>query len=180
MTDEIELVLITADKYTKVPLRASNLTTPKARFTNELSLEQQMQLAELREKFRQNEHGSDTPVALWDALNVAEQMQLVNLGVHYVEQLANFKDHEIYKLGNGGEDLVKRARRHMDGKRPDKSDDFERQMSALMDARQKETARADEMEKRYLEMQARLAALETEPTKKKPGRPPRRAGVQEE
>lgn len=180
MCDEIELVLIKTDKYTTVPLRASNLSDPKAPFHNELSLDQQIKLAELRERFRKNEHCGDTAIALWDALNVSEQMQLVNSGILYVEQLAAYQEHEIYKLGNGGAELVKRAQRHMAAKKPSKQEDFENQMLALVEARKGESARADEMERRYLEMQERLAAIEAgEPEKRGPGRP-RKSGVQKE
>lgn len=180
MCDDIELVLIKCDKYTTVPLRASNLTDPKAPFYNELSIEQQVALAELREKFRKNEHGGDTPIAVWDALNVSEQMQLINMGVMYVEQLASYKEHEIYKLGNGGAELVKRAQRHLAAKRPNKQEEFEAQMFSLVEARKAEQARADEMELKYLELQERLAAIESagaDIVKQAPGRKP---GVQKE
>lgn len=181
MCDEIELVLIKTDKYTTVPLRASNLTDPTAPFHNELSLDQQIALAELREKFRKNEHGADTPIANWDALNINEQMQLVNMGVMYVEQLASYKEHEVYKLGNGGAELVQRAQRHIAAKRPSKQEDFENQMLALVEERKAEKARADELERRYFEMQERLAAIEStgnEIVKRAPGRP-RKPGVQQ-
>jgi len=179
MTDEIELVKIKADKFTTVPLRASNLSDPKARFHNELSIEQQMQLAELRERFRKNEHGSDTPIAMWDALSVGEQMQLVNFGVMYVEQLAAFPEHEYYKLGNGGAELVKRAQRHVGGKVPSKQEEFEKSMSIVMQARAEDKARADAAEAKYFALQERLAALESSSeAPKKRGRP-FKAGVQE-
>ena len=176
MTDEIELVLITADKYTTVPRRASNLSNPKAPFYNELSVEQQVQLAELRERFRKNEHGSDTPIAMWDALSAGEQRQLINFGVLYVEQLAAYPEHEYYKLGNGGAELVKRAQRHIGGKVPNKHEEFEKNMNALLSAKADEAARADAAEKAMYAMQERLAALET--NKPKRGRPAK-PGVQE-
>lgn len=159
MSDDIEIVEIKADKFTTVPLRASNLTDPTAPFYNELSLDQQIALADLRERFRKNEHGADTPIASWDALNVGEQAQLVNMGILYVEQLAAYKEHEYYKLGNGGAELVKRAQRHIGAKTPNKQEDFERQMQSLLSERAKEREERAEMEKRMFEMQAQLAKL---------------------
>lgn len=135
MSDDIELVIVKIDKLTAVPLRASNLTNPKAPFYNELSLEQQVALAQLRENFRKNEHGGDTSIATWDALNVGEQGQLISMGILYVEQLVAYKEHEYYKLGNGGAELVKRAQRHIAAKAPNKQEDFERQMSAITSER---------------------------------------------
>ena len=184
MCDEIELIKIRVDKFTTVPLRGSNLTNPKAKFHNELSIEQQTQLADLRERFRKNEHGSDTPIPMWEALTPGEQYQLMAAGVHYVEQLANYKEHEIYRLGNGGEDLVKRAQRHISGKKPNREEDFARQMSAIIEARQADAAKAEEREKRYLEQEAKIAAMEKalaakEEPRNRGGRP-RKAGVQEE
>lgn len=182
MSDNIELVLIKADKFTTVPLRASNLDNPKVPFYNELSIEQQTQLAELRERFRKNEHGGDTPIAMWDALSVGEQMQLVNMGVMYVEQLAAYKDHEYYKLGNGGAELVKRAQRHIEAKTPNKQEEFEKNMAVLLEAKTAERERADAAEKAMFALQERLAALESgEPAKRKPGRPARipTPGIQE-
>jgi len=176
MTDEIELVLIQPDKYTRVPLRASNLSDPKARFYNELSIEQQVQLAELRERFRKNEHGADTPIAMWDALNAGEQMQLINMGVLYVEQLAGYKEHEYYKLGNGGEELVKRAQRHIGAKTPNKQEEFEKQLNAILAEKAAERAAREDMEKKYLEMQQQIAQLTDSKAKTKA---PKTAGVQE-
>lgn len=180
MSDDIELVLIKTDKFTTVPLRASNLTDPKVPFYNELSIQQQIELAELRERFRNNQHGSDTPVAMWDALAVNEQMQLINMGVMYVEQLAAYKEHEYYKLGNGGKELVERAQRHVGAKKPNKQEEFEKNMAVLLEAKSEEKARADAAEKSLYEMQQRLAALEGAEPKRRPGRPPAAApGVQE-
>lgn len=182
MTDNIEIVLIKADKFTTVPLRASNLDDPKAPFYNELSLEQQIALADLRERFRKNEHGADTPITMWEALSSNEQHQLVQMGVLYVEQLAAYKEHEYYKLGNQGPELVKRAQRHLEAKKPNKQEDFERNMAALLADKAVERERADAAEKAMFEMQERLAALESgNPAKRGPGRPARvpTPGVQE-
>lgn len=176
MTDDIELVVIQTDKYTKVPLRASNLSDAKVRFTNELSIDQQVQLADLRERFRKNEHGSDTPIAMWDALNAGEQMQLVNMGVLYVEQLAGYKEHEYYKLGNGGADLVKRAQRHVGSKTPNKQEEFERQMASILAEKEVEKSAREDMEKKYLAMQEQIAELTKSQAKT---RTPKTAGVQE-
>lgn len=178
MSDEIELVLITTDKFSKTPLRASCLSDPKRKFHNELSVAQQVQLAELRERFRKNEHGSDTPIGLWDALSTTERAQLVAMGVHYVEQLAAYQEHELYKLGNGGAEWVKRAQRHVAAKSPNKQEEFEKQMASLLEAKAAEKARADEMEAKYFAMQERLAALESGTPKGK--KVPVKAGVQEQ
>lgn len=173
MCDDIELVLIKTDKFTTVPLRASNLTDPKAKFYCELSIAQQTQLADLREKFRKNEHGSDTPIGMWPALNAAEKHQLTSMGVLYVEQLAAYQDHEHYKLGNGGSELVKRAQRHIGSKLPNKQEEFEKTMNSLIAAQSEERKLREDAEARYLELQERLAALETSPAGKtkapKPG-----------
>ena len=159
MTDDIEIVMIKVDKYTTTPLRASNLSDPSAKFHNELSLEQQIALADLRERFRKNEHGSDTPVASWDSIDGNTQHQLITAGILYVEQLAAYKEHEYYKLGNGGAELVKRAQRHIAAKTPNKQEDFERQMNAIVTERAKEREEREAMEKRMFEMQAELAKL---------------------
>ena len=177
MTDEIELVKIKADKFTTVPLRASNLTDPKAPFHCELSIEQQTALAPLRERFRKNENATDTPIVQWEALNAGEQVQMMAAGVLYVEQLAAYQEHEYYKLGNGGAELVKRAQRHTGSKVPNKQEEFESKMNEIIAARAEETVRANEAEKKYLELQQRLAALESD--KPKRGRPPLTPGVQE-
>lgn len=189
MRDDIEIILIKTDKFSTVPLRASNLSDPTAPFNCELSREQQIALAELRERFRKNEHGCDMPIANWDCLNVSEQMHLINMGVLYVEQLAAYQDNEIYKLGNGGAELVKRAKRFVEAKQPNKQEDFERQMQEILNARSAEKARADEAERRYFEQQQEIAELKKMVAagsavgdaveKRRPGRPPK-AGVQQE
>lgn len=177
MTDEIELVIITNDKYTKVPLRASNLSDPTKPFCNELSIPQQIQLADLRERFRKNEHGSETPVGLWDALNSGEKHRLIAMGILYVEQLAAYQEHELYKLGNGGRELVDRAKRHVAGKKPNIQEEVEKNMAALLEAKMAESERAAELERKYLELQERLAAMEAGSPKR--GKAPK-PGIQEE
>lgn len=174
--EEIELAVIQVDKLTKVPFRCSSLTYPKRKFTNELSVPEQISLAELRERFRKNEHGADTPIANWDALNASEMAQLMQIGIYYVEQLAAYQEHEYYRLGNGGAELVKRAQRHVGAKAPNKQEEFEKSMATLLAAKAEERERADVAEKRMYEMQERLAALEA--PKRGPGRPPK-AGIQE-
>jgi len=174
MSDEIELVLFTTDKFSKTPLRASCLNDPKRKFHNELSLQQQVQLAELRERFRKNEHGGDTPIGLWDALSSTERGQLIAMGVLYVEQLAAYQEHEVYKLGNGGAEWVKRAQRHIQAKQPNKQEEFEKQLASVLEAKAAEKARADDMEAKYFAMQERLAKLEAPKAKQ-----PKTAGVQE-
>lgn len=179
MCDEIELVKIKTDPYSVAVLRASCLSDESREFHCELSVAQQVQLAELREKFRKNEHGSDTPIILWEALNTTERHKLVTLGVYYVEQLAAYKEHEYYKLGNGGAELVKRAQKFVQGKLPNKQDEFERNMSVILAEREKERQAREEAERKMYEMQERLAALEGGAPKRK-GRQPRKAGIQEE
>ena len=176
MSDEIELVLFTTDKFSKTPLRASCLSDPGRKFYNELSTQQQIQLAELRERFRKNEHGGDTPISLWDALSTTERGQLVAMGILYVEQLAAYQEHEVYKLGNGGAEWVKRAQRHVAGKVPNKQEEFEKQMASLLSEKAAERERADDMERKYFEMQKQIAELTESKAKTKA---PKTAGVQE-
>ena len=157
--DEIEIVLFHTDKYSKTPVRASCLSDPTRPFHCELTVEQQVLLAPMREKFRKNEHGSDTPIALWDAINTSERAKLGTLGLHYVEQIAAFKEHEYYKLGNGGADLVKKAQRHVSAKAPNKSEAIEQQMQTIMAERAREREEREALEKRMFEMQEQLAKL---------------------
>lgn len=175
--EELEIVLFHTDKYSKTPVRASSLSDPTREFFCELTTEQQMQVAELRERFRKNEHGSDTPIGNWNILNSSEQAHLINMGIYYVEQLAAYQEHEYYKLGNGGADFVKRAQRHVASKKPNKQEEFEKQMLSIIEAKEAEKKRADEMEERYFKLQERLAALEGQEPRRGPGRP-RKAGVQ--
>lgn len=181
MHDEIELVKIKTDKYSECVLRASNLSDPKAPFYCELSTAQQIQLAELRERFRKNEHGSDTALATWHVLTPADRNHLMNLGILYVEQLAAYQPHEYYKLGNGGEQHVKNAQRHVASKQPNRQEEFEKNMAALLEAKAEERAAREEAERRYLELQEKVAALEAESAPKRGRKPkmPESAGVQD-
>lgn len=180
MYDEYETVEIQNDKYSTSTLRISCLSDPKQKCYNELNLAQRMQLGPLQERFRTQQSTCDTLITQWDAISSGEKQVLAQMGVMYVEQIAAFKDHEYYKLGNGGEALVKKAQRHVASKNPDKQEQFDRDMAALLAARQEDAAARKAAEERMFALEAKLAALEAGGGEKPAPKQRRKAGVQEE
>lgn len=106
--DEIDVLMIRNDKFSRVPKRM-----------NELTHQQKMALAPLYERFKEGKDSTDTNILNWGAASNEEKAHLGNIGVWTVEQIAAFADHELTRLGPDGKDLRRRARLHVKAKSPE-------------------------------------------------------------
>ena len=97
----VEIVLIKSDKFSFTPKRIT-----------ELSTKERIDLAPLYEQFKSQKDSNDTSIFQWQAVNDHERSYLSSQGVYSVEQLANYRDEELYRLGPGGVELRERAVRH--------------------------------------------------------------------
>ncbi len=175
--DEYEMVGITNDDFSETVLRASCLSDPNRVFTSDLSPEQEMQLAELRERFRKQQSSSDTPVDQWEALNEGEAKQLRLLKIEFVEQIAAFKDHELYKLGSQGKSLRERAIRHITAKKGHDPEQRKAEMQLVVEENKRQAERMKELEERLLQVELEKAEAEKETAKPRSRTKP---GVQDE
>jgi hypothetical protein len=106
--DTSELCMRRPDKYTKVATRV-----------NDLSRVDFAKYAPLFERFKTQKDSTDTLLVNWQAITPNERLVLESLTIMTVEQLANYEESDLYKLGRDGKDMWERAKRHVATKRKD-------------------------------------------------------------
>lgn len=158
----VEVCLIQTDKFSRVPLRVRN---KERGIKSELSPKQEIELAPLYEHFKSQKDSTDTRVGSWEACSDMERSQLNMLGIWSVEQLANFEDAELYRLGPGGKDLRDRALRHVKTKTRNGASDRIEQLQALLKEKEEHAKALAAQQERIFELEAQLAVKRSKKSK---------------
>ncbi len=119
------------------------------------------------ERFEKNREGpiDGTPVIEWNQISLAMQKNLLELGINTVELAAEMTEEAMDALGMGARDVKKKAQAYI------KTSD-EGAVSAQITAMQSEFAsERSAYEEKLAELEERLAAQESAPKKRGPGRP---------
>lgn len=165
--DTIELCEIRNDAYCKVPLRVKTRDGG-----SELSREQQTMLAGLYERFKSQRESGETSIMDWEAIEEGDRSQLAQLGIFSVEQLFAHREHELYKLGPGGEELHERAARHMNSKMEEKKKlDAIEELALIRAEKEQLAAEREKANETMFKLQAQIAELQGQAPKRGPGRP---------
>lgn len=140
--------------------------TTVRRKVKDLSQRQKGQFAKLYEAFQQQKEFGGTLIEKWSAINESERALLIHCKVMTVEVLAELTQTQRQVLGPYADELVAKAKRHVEAKAEKvKSEAYAEELNTM----RKEIERVREESKtREEELYKRLAAQEE---KKKGGRP---------
>jgi hypothetical protein len=171
LCDKVEAMdKIDEDQKEKVlkALRRSGIV--RGKITSELSKKEEVALAPLYERFKNQKDSTDKSIFQWEAVSDMERGFLAQCGVFTVEQLYHTPPEMRHQFGPGGEDLWIRAERFMKAKdsRVSVPDDVREELAALRRERSEAAKREAAREADYFKMQEQLAALSA---KRGPGRP---------
>ena len=186
---EKEVLLVQTDRFSRVPLAvgsAGHYEVDKdgkevlvGFVASEMTQEMQMKTAELYERFRSQKASTDTLIFDWEAISDMEKGLLAQSGIYTVEQLFATPEHQRFKLGPAHKDLWERAARHVKSKKENDVNETKREMELVLEENRRIREKQEETERRYFEMQSKIAEMEKQTERRKPGRRPKNS-VEEE
>lgn len=158
--DDVELCGFKNDKYAETAI-----------MVKDLSMKQKMDTARIYERFKTQKDSTDTPLEKWAVISESQKAFYLQMGIHSVEQLASFQEHELFRLGPDGKNVRDLALRHINGKELKKQEDRNKEMELVIKENRVMSEKIKKLEEAYFASQAEKAAQA-----KKLGRPPLNAG----
>ncbi len=147
--DQIEVAVFKNDPYSESVV-----------WVKDLSNEQRLATMPLYERFLTQKDSSDTLIENWDAAHDSEKLQLAMLGISTVEQLGSWPSAQIFRLGNGGAELVERAKRHLDTKAGNRASQDNAELLRVIEENRQLRELDKKREDDYFALLARMEELE--------------------
>lgn len=125
----------------------------------DLDIDKRIELAPLIERFHTQRDSSETDLEGWDVITDSERALLMKLGIQSIDQLAEYPDALIGQMGPIGKGCKEKALRFLTGKRQaTEAAERQEEMQLVMEENRRLAAKSDELEQKFMALQAQLAA----------------------
>ena len=172
----VERVRIRVDRFTQIVGDACDLE----RMICDMKPEVRARIADLYQKFKNQDSSTETPIIAWVAAKPSEKALLEHVGIGTVEQLADASRELLAHLGPYGKDLQARAKKHVASKEDKlKAGD---QAAVIQELRQRLEEFEAEAKRKEDKLEKLFAAQEAKAKseKKKGGRPKKVKEIKED